>query len=671
MWGKSIYDKEGADVAKEVHKVFSSKPCSSDTSSKINDGTLASSMCLKWTEERYESLTPGLCEACKKVSFKMKVEEGGDHHMEIEEHLDTKEETDFDSYCQGETDMEHFMEGNLSEGEREKDVKEEDVSKVPSFELHDEDLKKKGGTRYKCKKKRYKCDFCDEVFHNKVDRLKHVKGDHKVQDDAANIEVETVQYNCPICHEPFGSDRHGCWGHLKSFHKEKSEVCEVQSCRYACVGKELMLLHTLAKHKKHGNGLQVTLTCDICGKPISQAKLPKHYREEHNLLLDDGCRFICRHCGEAFKSKGVRADHINQTHLKVSFDCKECGKSFKRNKRQLYQHMKKVHMKESCKKQCHICKEWYKGAEELATHVRRAHTGEKPFPCVFCHESFYSSLDANKHRKYKHGNSYNADQKRKAWIRENPTKDPLEYKMNCHLCSKVISTISALRRHWDEVHPGETDNKRNQYTRTPEQKIICELCGKVLQSKHLLKIHTFNMHEPEATKCPICQEEFPSRDGAIVHMKEHVKKYPSQTGTAVCEHCGFVGTKLGIKSHMRIHDKSYNRPTICTYCEKEFTKYENMTRHRRIAHREQWNLDKDRLMVEEGSKNVGKSDYLKKFVKKSTCATCGVTLCSRTQLHLHMKARHGAGLPDYGLFRGRKPREIPLIANEVVINVTP
>ena len=48
-----------------------------------------------------------------------------------------------------------------------------------------------------------------------------------------------------------------------------------------------------------------------------------------------------------------------------------------------------------------------------------------------------------------------------------------------------------------------------------------------------------------------------------------------------------------------------------------------------------------------------------RFRRKATCAVCGVTLCSRTQLHLHMKARHGTGLPGYGLNRGRRPRDEP------------
>ena len=92
---------------------------------------------------------------------------------------------------------------------------------------------------------RYKCDFCDEEFNDKIDRSQHVKTDHKV---SRKPWVQSVQYNCPLCQKTFGSDKYGCWSHLRAAHREESVGCEAESCRYACVGKQLMFLHTLSVH---------------------------------------------------------------------------------------------------------------------------------------------------------------------------------------------------------------------------------------------------------------------------------------------------------------------------------------------------------------------------------------------------------------------------------------
>ena len=131
--------------------------------------------------------------------------------------------------------------------------------------------------------------------------------------------------------------------------------------------------------------------------------------------------------------------------------------------------------------------------------------------------------------------------------------------------------------------------------------------------------------------------------------------FPSKQKNEVCPQCGYVATAGNMKIHVaRMHEKESIRPKACTYCNKEFSKYSSMTKHRKIAHREQWNIDKERIMVEEGS-YTDPSHYLKRYqerkkspsTKKSPCAICGRVLCSRTQLHLHMKALHGSGLPDY------------------------
>ena len=503
----------------------------------------------------------------------------------------------------------------------------------------------------------YKCDFCDERFPEKGDRNVHVRTEHgNWQENGNYVGATKYQYRCPLCNESFESDKYALWEHLRLSHRQESVDCKVKSCYYSCVGPQLMFLHNLSSHKKQGQQLPKSHTCEICEREVHFSQAFAHYRKDHYMAMDDGCRFECRHCGEAFKSIRARTIHINEIHLHKTYDCDKCGKSFKRSISQLRQHLRKVHMKESQKKQCQICQEWLANPEDLSTHVRRIHTGEKPFKCVFCEESFSSSRETFAHKRYKHPDSFEADQKRKAWLNENPTRDASEYKMNCPFCSEVRSTITELRQHWEELHPGLTDipRWRNSYY---QQNLICELCGDTKSSNTLLKIHTFEKHDVDKTECPVCLEEFKDRSEAIKHVKEEHKprtrNCPSQRKDAVCPHCGYVGTKGNMHVHMaRMHEKASIRPTSCTYCQKEFPRFHNMVQHRKIAHREQWNIDKERLMVEEGGYKdykdyLGKYQQRKKYIKKATCPTCGTTLCSRQQLHLHMKALHGTGLPGY------------------------
>ena len=463
-------------------------------------------------------------------------------------------------------------------------------------------------------------------------------------------------YKCPLCNLSLGANKHLFWDHLRLSHREQSLDCKVQNCQYTCVGTQLMTVHNLTKHST-GNISKKShhITCEICARPILLPMAITHYVKDHYIPLDDGRREVCGHCGEVFKTRRARMLHINEIHLKISYDCDQCGKSFKRSSDQLRQHKQKVHMKESLRKQCQVCGKWLQDPEVLANHIRKNHTGETPFKCVFCDVPFFSARECARHRRYNHPDSYGADQNRKRWLYENQSKDPSEFKFKCLFCHETsstireFSTISELRQHWSEAHPGRADIPipPNKYL------IICELCGVEMQSQTLLKIHTFEKHEVDKTECPFCQEKFMTREESLEHVKVHKYSQNYYRQKEVCPQCGYVGGPGNMKHHMRrMHEKASIRPTACTYCNKEFSKYASMVKHRKIAHREQWNKDKERIMVEEGGYS-NSNDFLKeaekrkRYVHKSACSICGRVLCSRTQLHLHMKALHGTGLPDY------------------------
>ena len=718
-----------ADLAEEVDKAFSTKPCYGmsqiiGTKQKEREENDIPKKCLMWSKERYEgadSHRPTFCQECDKSLSEIKIAEILEKEIEVKQsHIEPKNE-----------EIEHYLE-NTTEGEFINDcfIKEEDYDADAAWNnmmsenaggLGETEIKldvnireknaeagimasKRTGNvsrsqRYRPKRKReihspepcsdcgeklatpallrdhckffnhglkYVCEFCNERFSRTLDKKRHITQEHSKM---TRFGRGKWHYKCPLCNQSFGvkqssgSDKFAFWEHLRLSHIEESVNCEVESCNYTCLGQQLLTIHNLTKHKEHqGNASHNNFTCEICGRKVSLAHALAHYRNYHYISLDDGRRTECGHCGEIFRSERARSIHINEAHLKISYDCEQCGKSFKRSIEQLRQHIQKVHMKQSQKKQCQICGEWLSNAENLSNHVREKHTGEKPFKCLFCGESFFSARNVQWHKRYLHPDSYEADNQRKIWINENPTKDVSEYKMKCCFCSEVRVTISDLRQHWAEAHPGQADLpgalKRFE--------VICELCGDAKPSHALLKIHTFEKHEVDKADCPLCPQKFSAREEAMKHIKDKHKPnnqdYPSKTKREVCPQCGYTGTPGNMKVHVsRMHEKESIRPTACTYCNKEFSTFNSMTKHRKIAHRVQWNIDKARIMVKEGS-YADTRDYLKqsqerkKQVKKSPCATCGRVLSSRQQLHLHMKALHGTGLPDYNTRKGARPK---------------
>lgn len=498
------------------------------------------------------------------------------------------------------------------------------------------------------KNRNIKCELCDKTFTSTGMKI-HATTMHKPSDFAPS------RYKCPVCGDVFDSNPNYS-NHLRSLHEDECLECDGEGCGFACASAHVMEDHKLAHEKE----LEQTKeeegdmkSCDICGEQVRSTYLFRHYRKVHNVRSRDGHMWVCRQCGETFKTKHGRQIHINREHLKITFDCEECGKQFN-SKEHLRQHMFKVHMKERRRKQCDVCLKWFWDQEVLHTHVRKKHTGEKPFQCPYCDESFFSNNGMGRHRLQKHPDSWKAEKRRRDWLYENPGGDPSEYKARCHLCrEEVRGAVDALRAHWEESHPGQTDLPSVGGWRLKAH--TCELCGESYREAIVLRRHLFEDHE--GTACPECKAEFPDRDSAVRHRQEshpaalqmhRTKKnklvYPSQVGypgkKEMCDICGKI--QHNMRLHMRLHDKSFSRPTSCTYCGKDFPLYENMTRHRRVAHREQWNVDKDKLMAEEGSKYAGKEHpWTKHIGEKFKCEVCGVTLSSKQQLKKHLKSRHG------------------------------
>ena len=482
-------------------------------------------------------------------------------------------------------------------------------------------------------------------------------------------------HNCQLCSGVFKNITN-YRNHLRSNHDSEAFKCDIDGCDYITTRGFHMNTHKLKVHKENRDPTEAPSEpkmCDICGRKFSTlGNLINHRKNEHNALTSATGEFPCPECDETFGSKNTRYSHINTVHVKISFDCVECGKSFAL-KEKLKQHKIKVHSKEKIKAQCTICLKWFSNKEYCDNHVRREHTGERPFICLFCDSAFYSATQLWFHRKRLHPDSWAAEKKRRIWLKSNKGKDSDEYKIQCHLCDQTTQTIDALRSHWDEVHPGETD-LGFQLKYKEKGPHICEHCGHNFPTAKGLFCHMYKAHrklirpkfEPKVF-CEICGKGFAASRNLIIHKsRKHEikldrgdkpkpqskwKKYYLSGQSLLCDICGSsFSSAFTLRNHKEGHANDANKPKNCTYCDKQFPTFNQMTSHRRCAHAKEYAVDKEKLQTQEGSKYLGREHPSKTFLhpkEKRTCTICERTLCSRQQLHLHMKALHGTGLPGY------------------------
>ncbi|KAG7456663.1 hypothetical protein MATL_G00238230 [Megalops atlanticus] len=171
------------------------------------------------------------------------------------------------------------------------------------------------------------------------------------------------------------------------------------------------------------------------------------------LLLNGS--YKCIKCSKVFSTPHGLEVHVRRSHSGTRpFACEMCGKTFG-HAVSLEQH-KAVHSQERSF-DCKICGKTFKRSSTLSTHLL-IHSDTRPYPCQYCGKRFHQKSDMKKHTFIHTG--------------EKPHK--------CQVCGKAFSQSSNLITH-SRKHTGF-------------KPFGCDLCGKGFQRKVDLRRHKETQH---------------------------------------------------------------------------------------------------------------------------------------------------------------------------------
>ena len=211
--------------------------------------------------------------------------------------------------------------------------------------------------------------------------------------------------------------------HVKKHHISKSKICEqcgkeVSFYGHVCLTNEMVkcpvcgkdfMKHRLKPHmKRHKSAEQKSAEqkhykCPVCEKIFTS---DRNRRTHMNIVHEDGSNHkkhrSCTVCQwKSYCTQHAFRNHMNKHTAEKTYSCSVCKKTFI-DFTVLYTHKKTHEEKEFV---CDVCGKKFTQKCTLTRHMV-THTGEKPYKCSWCKESFAQSYPLAQHVKKKHSDEY-------------------------------------------------------------------------------------------------------------------------------------------------------------------------------------------------------------------------------------------------------------------------